>query len=308
MVATVTLNPAIDKTYTASTLHPGEVNRMNTVKNIAGGKGINVTKVLRQYGYQVRVLGFLGGYTGSMIEDYIKEIGAECCFTHIKGSTRVNINILEEDGYVTELLEPGPFVDSEEFKRFFEDFSRAIEDCDTVVLSGSAPENIPVFIYRDLILRAKNQKKKVILDSSGKFLIESINTCPFMVKPNILELEALSGRKIRGLDDAIGAALQIGGRGIPHVVVSMGASGILYVNDRKIYFAKVPPVKAVNTIGCGDSVVAAFIMAYDQGMDVRDILKHCVGISAANVTTFDSAVIPMKTAKELINKVEIIKY
>ena len=253
MVATVTLNPAIDKTYTASTLHPGEVNRMNTVKNIAGGKGINVTKVLRIYGYQVRAVGFLGGSSGSMSED-------------------------------------------------------AIEDCDTVVLSGSAPENIPVFIYRDLILRAKNQKKKVILDSSGKFLIESINTCPFMVKPNILELEALSGRKIRGLDDAIGAALQIGGRGIPHVVVSMGASGILYVNDRKIYFAKVPPVKAVNTIGCGDSVVAAFIMAYDQGMDIKDILKHCVGISAANVTTFDSAVIPMKTAKELINKVEIIKY
>ncbi|NBJ93775.1 1-phosphofructokinase [bacterium 1xD42-62] len=308
MITTVTLNPAEDKTFTVTRLVQGQVNRIDSVKNIAGGKGINVSKVLRQYGYDVRALGFLGGYTGKFIEDYVRSIGAECFFTYVNGETRVNINILSQDGYVTELLEPGPDIREKELSLFFHDFEQGIADSDLVILSGSAPEQVPATVYHDLILRARNKGKKVILDSSGVFLKESINACPYMVKPNIKELEILSGRKIKRIEDAIGAALQIGGRGIHHVMVSMGAKGLLYINDREIMYAKAPEVKAVNTVGCGDSVVAAFAMACKQEMSNEELLKFCVGISAANATTLESAVIPMDKAEELMEQVKIIRY
>lgn len=308
MITTVTLNPAEDKTFTAARLILGQANRIDSVKNIAGGKGINVTKVLRQYGYPVRALGFLGGYTGKFIEDYVKSIGAECLFTYVDGETRVNINILSQDGYVTELLEPGPDIREKELDAFFEDFNKGIADSDLVILSGSAPEHVPAAVYYDLILQAKNKGKKVILDSNGIYLKESINACPYMVKPNIRELEVLSGRRIKRMEDAIGAALQIGGRGINHVMVSMGAKGLLYINDREIMYAKAPEVKAVNTVGCGDSVVAAFAVAEKQGMGNEELLKFCVGVSAANATTLESAVIPMDKTEELIEQVKIIRY
>ena len=107
MILTVTLNPAVDKTYTTGSLMLGQVNRMRTVNNIAGGKGINVAKILRQYGYEVMTAGFLGGYTGQFIEKCMEEIHAECRFTKVAGETRSSINIIAEDGYVTEVLEPG---------------------------------------------------------------------------------------------------------------------------------------------------------------------------------------------------------
>ena len=305
MIATVTLNPAVDKTYTAARMIPGQVNRIDSIKNIAGGKGINVTKVLRQYNYSVRAFGFLGGYTGKFIADYVKEIGAECCFTSVEGETRINTNILSQDGYVTELLEPGPDITQEEMGRFFADFEGNIGDCELVVFSGSAPEHIPATIYHDMIMRAKVMGKKVILDSSGEYLKRSVNACPFMVKPNLKELEVLSGRKTRNLEDIIGAALQLGGKGIPHVMVSMGAKGLLYVADRQVMYAKAPAVKAVNTVGCGDSVVASFAMAYTKDLSHELLLKYCVGISAANATTLESAVIPMGLAEEMMEKVEV---
>lgn len=308
MIATVTLNPAVDKTYTSARMLPGQANRMDSVKSIAGGKGINVAKVLRQYGYPVKTLGFLGGYTGKFIEDYLSKAGALCCFTPIEGSTRHTINILSQDGYVTELLEPGPDISEKEQKQFLADFELGIADCSLVILSGSAPEHIPAEIYFDLIMRARILGKKIILDSGGEYLKRSINACPFMVKPNIKGLEVLTGRKARSLEDIIGAALQMGGRGIAHVMVSMGAKGLLYVADRQILYAKAPAVKAVNTVGCGDSVVAAFAMAYESGMSDAELLRYCVGISAANATTLESAVIPMEKAEELMKKVEITRY
>ena len=308
MIATVTLNPAVDKTYTCTRVLPGQVNRMDSVKNLAGGKGVNVAKVLRQYGCPVRTLGFLGGYFGRLIEDHVRLIGAESCFTPVAGETRCSVNVLSQDGYVTELLEPGPEVSQEEIARFMGDFERGISDCELVILSGSVPESVPAGIYAELICRAGKKGKKVLLDTSGAFLKESVGALPFMVKPNLKELEFLTGRKLRGLDDILEAALLVYGRGISHVLVSMGAKGILYVKEGEILRAKAPEVRAVNTVGCGDSVVAAFAMGYLREMDSAELLKYCAGISAANAATLENGVIPMELAMELAGKVEVENY
>lgn len=308
MIATVTLNPAVDKTYTCSGILTGQVNRMDSVKNLAGGKGVNVAKVLRQYGCPVRTLGFLGGYFGKLIEDHVRLIGAESRFTPVKGETRCSVNILSQDGYVTELLEPGPEVSREEIARFMSDFERGISGCELVILSGSVPESVPAGIYSELICRAGKEEKKVILDTSGPFLKESAKAAPFMIKPNLKELEFLTDRKLRELDDIMEAALLVHGWGIPHVLVSMGTRGLLYVKDGKILRARAPKVRALNTVGCGDCVVAAFAMGYLQKMESTELLKYCAGISAANATTLENGVIPMELAEELTKKVEVESY
>ncbi len=308
MFTTVTLNPAVDKTYTAARLLPGQVNRMESVKNIAGGKGINVTKILRQYGFGVKAMGFLGGYTGSFIEDYVRKIGGECCFTHVEGETRSSINILSQDGYVTEVLEPGPEISQKELLQFCEDFQREIADSEMVILSGSAPADVPPSIYAELIHKAGEQGKKALLDSSGEYLRQGVKKSPFMVKPNARELELLMGRKIRGLDDTIRAAISLSERGISHVLVSMGVKGLLYVHGGQILYARAPQVKAVNTVGCGDSVVAAFAMAYAKGLNEEELLRYCASLSAANATTLESAVIPVEKAEKLLEEVQIERY
>ncbi len=305
MITTVTLNPAIDKTITTSSLLPGQVNRSESVKNIAGGKGINVTKVLRQYGNPVCALGFLGGYTGRFIEEYVKGLGAESAFTEIAGETRTSTNVLSQDGYVTEILEPGPVIGEEEKERFLQTYKEKIAGSEFVVLSGSAPKGLPADIYAQLIALADEQKIRTVLDTSGELLVEGVKTKPFLIKPNSKELEYLTGRRLRELSEIKEAALQLVAEGIAHVLVSMGEKGMLYATEGRCLFAKAPKVKALNTVGSGDSAVAAAVMALQQGASMEDTLRLCVAISAANTTTLENAVIPKEYAAELFTQIQI---
>ena len=305
MITTVTLNPAIDKTITTSSLLPGQVNRSESVKNMAGGKGINVTKVLRQYGNSVCALGFLGGYTGRFIGEYVEGLGAESAFTQIAGETRTSINVLSGDGYVTEILEPGPVIDEEEKERFLHTYQEKIAGSKFVVLSGSAPKGLPMDIYAQLIALADKQKIRTVLDTSGELLVEGVKAKPFLIKPNTKELEYLTGRRLRELSEIKEAALQLVTEGIAHVLVSLGEKGMLYATEKKCLFAKAPKVKALNTVGSGDSAVAAAVMALQQGVSMEDTLRLCVAISAANTTTLENAVIPKEYAAELPAQIQI---
>ena len=305
MITTVTLNPAIDKTITTSSLLSGQVNRSESVKNIAGGKGINVTKVLRQYGNSVCALGFLGGYTGRFIEEYVEGLGAESFFTRIAGETRTSINVLSGDGYVTEILEPGPVITEEEKEQFLQTYRKKIAGSEFVVLSGSAPKGLPTDIYAQLIALADKQQIRSVLDTSGELLVRGVKAKPFLIKPNCKELEYLTGRRLRELSEIKEAALQLVSEGIAHVLVSMGEKGILYAAEGRCLFAKAPKVKALNTVGSGDSVVAAAVMALQQGASMEDTLKLCVAISAANTTTLENAVIPKEYAAELLTQITV---
>jgi len=143
LILTVTLNPAVDRTCRVECLAPGRVNRMKSVHSVAGGKGINVARVLRSFHMPAAAAGFLGGSGGRFIEKSMEEAGIECHFTKIRVETRTNTNILGEDGAVTELLEPGPPVTEKELAQFRKQFLGCLERCGTVVLSGSAPEGVP---------------------------------------------------------------------------------------------------------------------------------------------------------------------
>ena len=189
MILTVTLNPAVDKTYTAGELITGNVNRMRTAMSFPGGKGINVARVLRQYGQRVCATGFLGGYAGDFIEDSLLDKQVECQFIRVEGETRSNMNILADNGYVTEILEPGPLVEEEQLEQFLALYETLIEECEIVVISGSIGRGIPEDIYKTLIGKARFKGLRTMLDASGESLRAGMEAKPYFVKPNQKELE-----------------------------------------------------------------------------------------------------------------------
>ncbi|MCM1049462.1 MAG: 1-phosphofructokinase [Clostridiales bacterium] len=300
MILTVTLNPAVDKTYTSGELITGHVNRMRTVMSIAGGKGINVTKVLRQYDYPVCATGFLGGYAGKFIEDYLRSIQVDCRFIHLEAETRSNMNILADNGYVTEILEPGPKISEDQLKRFLVRYEELLSESEIVIMSGSIAQGLPDDIYAVLIEKARMRGIKTMLDTSGESLKKGIEAKPYMIKPNQKELEYIVGHKLSNRDSVADAALSIHKSGVAHVLASMGKKGLLSADGGKVFFAKAATVKAVNTVGCGDCVVASYAMSVMNRERNENALKRAVAIAAANATTLVSADIPKDTAQELL--------
>ena len=304
---TVTLNPAVDKTYTTQGVIVGNVNRMRTVMKIAGGKGVNVTKILRQYGCEVAATGFLGGYSGRFIEEELKKRGAECRFVHVSGETRSDMNILADDGYVTEILEPGPVISDEEQQQFLEQYDALLSECGLVILSGSVAQGIEADIYETLIMRAKASSVPVYLDSSGESLRYGMRAKPQLVKPNWRELEYIMGHRIMDREEIIDSAEFLRREGISRVVVSMGSKGLLSVTEHGVLYTKASGVEPLNTVGCGDSVVASYAMSYVMGENEEEAIVRACAISAANATTIESANIPLATAKDLMNKIIVEK-
>lgn len=305
MILTVTLNPAVDKTYTSGELITGHVNRMRTAMSIAGGKGVNVTKILRRYDHPVCATGFLGGYAGDFIEDYLKGEAVDCRFIRVGGETRSNINILADNGFATEILEPGPEISEDALNQFIKQYETLLPECELVVLSGSMAVGLPEDMYAVLIEKARMRGIKTLLDTSGEALKKGIAAKPYMIKPNQKELEYVVGHKLVNREAVIDAALTIHVGGVAHVIVSMGKKGLIAVSGGKVFFANAPKVNALNTVGCGDSVVASYAMSTLKGERNEHALQKAAAISAANATTLISADIPIKTAEELLEQITV---
>lgn len=300
MILTVTLNPAVDRTCRVECLAPGRVNRMKSVHSVAGGKGINVARVLRSFHMPAAAAGFLGGSGGRFIEKSMEEAGIECHFTKIRGETRTNTNILGEDGAVTELLEPGPPVTEKELAQFRKQFLGCLERCGTVVLSGSAPEGVPEDIYGQLIEECHAAGCRVLLDTSGELLREGAKALPDLVKPNRKELEYLAGRELLNREELLKEARNLVCSGVGRVVVSLGEEGLLYVDREQELYQPAKRVAAVNTVGCGDTVTASFCMSLLAG-EVADIsLRKASALAAVNAVRGGNGNISMEAYLELL--------
>lgn len=300
LILTVTLNPAVDRTCRVECLEPGRVNRMKSVCSVAGGKGINVARVLRSFHMPAAAAGFLGGPGGRFIEKSMEEAGIECHFTKIRGETRTNTNILGEDGTVTELLEPGPPVTEKELEEFRKQFSGCLERCGTVVLSGSAPEGVPGDIYRQLIAECHAAGSRVLLDTSGDLLREGVKALPDLVKPNRKELEYLAGRELLSREALLKEARNLVRSGVGRVVVSLGEEGLLYVDREQELYQPARRVAAVNTVGCGDTVTASFCMSLLAGEGADVSLQKASALAAVNAVRGGNGNISMEAYLELL--------
>ena len=304
---TVTLNPAVDKTYRTQELFCGRVNRMRSVDNMPGGKGINVSRILIQYGAQVTATGFLGGYPGKWIASGLEKLGIENAFVEIEEETRSSINVVADDGYVTEILEPGPLIGEEQLSAFLERFSGLVRECGLLILSGSAARGIPADIYARLIREAREAGKEVILDTSQDLLREGIKAAPSLVKPNRRELEYVIGHRLQDREDLKEAAEVLRKNGVHRVAVSLGSKGLMLMGESGCLYAPAPSVKTVNTVGCGDSVVASLAMSLASGADEEEMLRRAAAASAASAAVFESGVVPMDLADSLYEQVSVIR-
>lgn len=305
MILTVTLNPAVDKTYTISSLMLGQVNRIEKAVNYPGGKGINVSKILQQFQVDTTATGFIGGYAGRFIEDSLVKDRIACRFTMIKDETRSNTNIIGEDGYVTEILEPGPIIGKKELDCFLVTYRELCCQSELIVISGSIAKGIPSNIYQTLIQIAGEAGRKVLLDSSGEVLEQGIKVGPYLIKPNQKELEYIIKQKLQNLDQIVEAAVLLQKNGIEKVLVSLGEKGLLYIDERTRLRATPPKIRVMNTVGCGDSVIAAYALAYLNNDTPETALRRAAAISAANAMTLENGKLPMGELEELMKTVRI---
>lgn len=307
MITTVTLNVSIDKAYLIDELKEGGANRVKSCTYTPGGKGLNVARVIKICGEEVLATGFSGGHAGAYVEEELNKEMVSNRFIPIKGETRSCINMISNNGISTEILEPGAPVDKEEIEKFLMEFPELIKESSVVTISGSVPQGVGTDVYGKLISIAKEKGKKVILDTSGELLKEGIKACPMMIKPNSHEMEALLGISIHNREEVIESAKKLQSAGIETVVVSLGSEGALVVTEDAVYHGKPPKIKAVNTVGCGDSMVAAFAVGFARGYEIEDTLKYAVAVSAANALTMKTGSFDQEEMESLREKVTVIR-
>lgn len=282
MILTVTLNAAIDKRYVVEGVQIGEVNRVKECVYVPGGKGLNVSKPLAISGAEVVATGFVGGHAGNYIEDALKPFHIKSDFYHVDAESRSCINIWDEVNHIqTEFLEPGFTLTEDDFDGFVEKFKGLVEQAEVVAMSGSVPKGLDGTAYQRLVTLVKKAGKKVILDTSGNLLTMGIEAKPTMIKPNIDEIRMLTGTSCDSLEEMIKAAEMIHQKGVEIVAVSLGGDGSFVVCEEGIFRAEVPKIEAVNTVGCGDSMIAGFALGLSEGLPMEEILRKASAVSAA---------------------------
>lgn len=308
MITTVTLNVSVDKAYKIKgCVESGKVIRVLECNNTAGGKGLNVSRVISLCKEEVLATGFVGGHCGALAEELLKKDNIKNQFTHVKSETRNCINILDDNNISTEFLEKGSFISEDEINKFICDFDKIIDSSNIITISGSVPQGVPADIYATLIKMIKDKNKKVILDASGDLLKEGIKALPTMIKPNSEEMENLLGVSINNREEVINSAIKLHESGIEIVVVSLGKDGALLVCKEGVYHGKPPKINVVNTVGCGDSMVAAFAVAMEREYSNIDSLKYAISISAANAMTFSTGNFNSGDADNILKNIIIDK-
>ncbi|HIS30406.1 MAG TPA: 1-phosphofructokinase [Candidatus Limivivens intestinipullorum] len=307
MITTITLNVAVDKAYTVERMEKGTVMRVKTCSNTAGGKGLNVAKVVKLCGEEVTAAGFVGGHAGEYVVDMLNAQGVPNRFIHTKGETRSCINVLAADGSSTEFLEPGEPVEPEDVDRFLAEYHRLVRESSVLTISGSMQKGIPENMYQRLISQAKEAGKAVILDTSGTLLENGIKALPTMIKPNDEEIEMLLGTPAKDREQLILGARRLHELGIPMVVVSLGGDGALLVTREGVFHGCPPKIQTVNTVGCGDSMTAAFAVGLKRGYETPKMLRYAVAVSAANALTMQTGSFRKEDMERILPQVTVKK-
>ena len=292
-ILTVTANPAIDRVYFVENFRIGQVHRPIKAVFTAGGKGLNVSRVCSLLGEKVTATGFLGGYNGAFIRSEVKKLGITDGFTQIDGETRQCINISEQNGVSSEILESGPAISPEERDSFLNSFQVYVKDADIITVSGSLPSGLDTSLYISILQLAKTYNKKVLFDVSGKTLAVMVANKPFMVKPNKDEFMKLTGWPAFEPEKAL---LFLREQGVEIPFISLGKEGAVALIDEKVYSFSVPTVNAVNTVGSGDSTVAGIATGISRGLPLWDAIRLGMAAGVANTMFEQTGVV----SKELV--------
>ena len=306
MIISVTLNASVDKLYFVGSLKPFEVMRVGEVCNTAGGKGMNVARAASITGERVAAMGFVGGHNGELFESLINEENIEKHFTRVKSETRCCVNVRDrQTNRSTEFLEPGQPVAEDETEAFLRAYAALLPSADIVTISGSMPKGVPPDFYGTMIKKAKEQGKPVILDSSGEALRLAIPCGPALIKPNKDEICQLMGRKPASLNELAGASDALRRMGAGAVAVSLGRDGVLVNCAEGVFRGITPDIPVVNTVGCGDSMVAGFAVSMARHKVAEEAIRFAVAVSTANALTAKTGFFRKEDLNNLLNMVKV---
>lgn len=281
MIYTVTFNPSIDYIVGLEELIPNRVNRTCEELIYPGGKGINVSIMLKNLGIDSTALGFLAGDTGIMIQNMLRKEGISTEFVTIEeGMSRINVKIKESG--TTEINGMGPKIGEEDIGRLYQKLERLEED-DILVLAGSIPESMPDTSYVDIMRFLKKKNVKFVVDATKELLTNVLPFHPFLVKPNHHELGEIFDTEIESKEEALYYARQLKERGAENVLVSMASMGaVLVAEDDTFYAAKAPGGAPVNPVGAGDSMVAGFLAGYLENKDYKNAFQMGLATGSAS--------------------------
>ncbi|MGV3050245.1 1-phosphofructokinase [Streptococcus hyovaginalis] len=302
MIYTVTLNPSIDYIVRLETVSVGHVNRMASDDKYAGGKGINVSRVLKRLAIDNTATGFIGGFTGHFITDQLEHEGITTAFVPVSQDTRINVKIKADQE--TEINGQGPVISAQELANLKDQLAHLTAD-DVVVFAGSAPSNLGNQVYKELLPIAKEAGAAIVCDFEGQTLLDSLAYKPLLVKPNNHELEAIFEVTLTSLDDIEIYARKILEMGAQNVLISMAGDGALLVTQEAAYFAKPIKGQVKNSVGAGDSMVAGFTGELVKSGDPLEALKW--GVACGTATTFSDDLASIDFIKETYQKVEVEK-
>jgi 6-phosphofructokinase 2 len=305
MIYTITLNPSLDRTLWIDRIRDDVSNRILEEKSYAGGKSVDVSKVLKNLQVDNVALGLVGGFAGRELEGRLLNDGIQCDFVRVSGETRTNIIIHErETGRQLAFNARGPEIRPSELMQLMEQIE-TLHCPEVVAIGGSLPPGVSPEIYRKMITIMKRCHSRVILDVDGQALKVGIKAMPAVIKPNIHEMSELVGRELKGMEEVADAAREICSQGVEMVLVSMGPRGIMLVAEGREYHALTPEVKVSSTIGAGDSSVAGFIYGLVTGKSLKECLVYAAAAGTATTISEGTALCQKEDFDRILPQVKL---
>lgn len=304
MITSVCLNPSFDRTVELDQLAIGRVNRVRPISLDMGGKGINVAVVVHRLGLSSKAVGCMCQEGSSQFRAMLDEEGISSSFMTVPGRIRTNLKLcVKADASVTELNEPGDPIAPADLEQFQAFLRQETADAATVIFTGSLPPGCPAGLYRDLMRSLDG--KLCVLDATGDELLLGADAAPFLLKPNLQELQAtlrLELRTLRAIRDACHIFLS---KGVQHVVVSMGAMGAVYVDHQTTLFSPALRVDVHSTVGAGDAMLGGMMKGMEEEGDMKQAFRYGVAAGAASVMTEGTKLIRPKDFYALLDQVKV---
>ena len=302
MIYTVTLNPSID--YVINLEHPstGKVNRVNDEHVYPGGKGINVSRILKTLGHDNVATGFVSNFTGDFIINSLADLNVKSDFIKLdNGFTRINVKIKSDEE--TEINGGGPHISDEKLGELFDKLSE-LKEGDILVLAGSIPSTLKEDLYEKIMEHVKGNNVKIVVDATKNLLLNVLKYNPFLIKPNNHELEEIFNVRLENVEEIAVYGRELQKMGARNVLVSMGKDGALLITENnEVLISNVPKGSVINSVGAGDSMVAGFISGYINSNSYEEALK--LGAASGSATAFSSDLATKEFIDKLIQEIEV---
>ena len=306
MIYTLTLNPGLDRELSVASIEFDTVLRASGGRVDWGGKGINVSRMLKSLGLDSTVLGTAGGKLGEMLRDGVEALGIKTDFVWVNGETRTNISIVAQQPYhYVKVNEPGPSISAAQVGQLIDKIAHLARPGDWWVLSGSLLPGMPADIYALIIQKINQAGAKAILDAEGEPLRLGCEAGPFLVKPNHVEAAKLTGQSVETVEEAVAAARCILALGPEEVVISMGEMGAVLVDQGGAWVVQPPKIEMRNPIGAGDSLVGGLVWSLEQSPDVFKALEWGVACGAGTASLSGTAVGSRELVEQLLSRVTV---